>query len=170
MKGTLPYWESLPMSVMPIRSPPVQVVPLARVAGAMLAVNWAATGSPFRFSLSLLQAASARASVASVKNLVFIILVIIISLIPFQYLLHLSKIKASFAPAFGLLIIYKSAFTSSPFTSSQPLISAPSTSMPSGVSTSVPPRVSDSPFPVLNSLRASVRSLFSVVGGGLPSA
>lgn len=67
MKGTLPYWESLPMSVMPIRSPPVQVVPLARVAGAMLAVNWAATGSPFRFSLSLLQAASARASVASVK-------------------------------------------------------------------------------------------------------
>ena len=39
----------------------VQVVPLARVAGAMLAVNWAATGSPFRFSLSLLQAASARA-------------------------------------------------------------------------------------------------------------
>ena len=67
-------------------------------------------------------------------------------------------------------ISYKSAFTSSPFTSSQPLISAPSTSMPSGVSTSVPPRVSDSPFPVLNSLRASVRSLFSVVGVGLPSA
>ena len=67
-------------------------------------------------------------------------------------------------------IIYKSAFTSSPFTSSQPLISAPSTSMPSGVSTSVPPRVSDAPFLVLNSLRASVRSLFSVVGLGLPSA
>ena len=67
-------------------------------------------------------------------------------------------------------ISYKSAFTSSPFTSSQPLISAPSTSMPSGVSTSVPPRVSDAPFPVLNSLRASVRSLFSVVGVGLPSA
>ena len=44
MKGTLPYWESLPMSVMPIRSPAVQVVPLARVAGAMSAVNWAATG------------------------------------------------------------------------------------------------------------------------------
>ena len=35
MKGTLPYWESLPMSVMPIRSPPVQVVPLARVAGSV---------------------------------------------------------------------------------------------------------------------------------------
>ena len=67
-------------------------------------------------------------------------------------------------------INYKSAFTSSPFTSSQPVIPAPSTSMPSGVSTSVPPRVSDSPFPVLNSLRASVRSLFSVVGVGLPSA
>ena len=93
-----------------------------------------------------------------------------ISLIPFQYLLHLSKIKASFAPALDLLIIYKSAFTSSPFTSFQPLISASSTSMPSGVSTSVPPRVSDLPFPVLNSLRASVRSLFSVVGLGLPSA
>ena len=144
MKGTLSYWESLPMSVMPIRSPTVQVVPLARVAGAISAVNWAATGPPFRFSLSLLHAASARASAASVKNLVFIIYVI--------------------------LLFYKSAFTSSPFTSSQSLISAPSTSMPSGVSTSVPPRVSDSPFPVLNSLRASVRSLFSVVGLGLPSA
>ena len=67
-------------------------------------------------------------------------------------------------------ISYKSAFTSSPFTSSQPVIPAPSTSMPSGVSTSVPPRVSDSPFPVLKAARASVRSLFSVVGVGLPSA
>ena len=37
------------------RQPLSQVVPLARVARAMSAVNWAATGSPFRFSLSLLQ-------------------------------------------------------------------------------------------------------------------
>ena len=144
MKGTLPYWVSLPMSVMPIRSPLSQVVPLARVARAMSAVNWAATGSPFRFSLSLLQAASARTSVAKCKKSCL------------HYICH--------------YISYKSAFTSSPFTSSQPLISAPSTSMPSGVSTSVPPRVSDSPFPVLKSLRASVRSLFSIVGVGLPSA
>ena len=56
----------------------LQVVPPARVAGAMSAVNRAATGAPFRFSLSLLQAASARASVASAKNLVFIISVIIL--------------------------------------------------------------------------------------------
>ena len=36
------------------------------------------TGSPFRFSLSLLQATSARASIASAKNLVFIISVILL--------------------------------------------------------------------------------------------
>ena len=80
------------------------------------------------------------------------------------------KCKKSCLHYISHYIIYKSAFISSPFTSSQPLISASSTSMPSGVSTSVPPRVSDLPFPVLNSLRASVRSLFSVVGLGLPSA
>ncbi len=141
MKGTLAYWESLPMSVMPIRSPPVQVVPLARVAVAMLAVNWAATGSPFSCRCRCCRLpVRGRAAKKSCLHYIY------------------------------NFIIYKSAFTSLPFTSSQPLISAPSTSMPSGVSTSVPPRVSDLPFLVLNSLRASVRSLFSVVGVGLPSA
>ena len=44
--------------------------------GAMLAVNWAATGSPFRFSLSLLQAASVNASAAKAKCLVFILFIV----------------------------------------------------------------------------------------------
>ncbi len=141
MKGTLPYWESLPMSVMPIRSPAVQVVPLARVAGAMSAVNWVATGHRS-------------------------VLVVVVVVAGYQCEGERCKCKKSCLHYIYNFIIYKSAFTSSPFTSSQPLISAPSTSMPSGVSTSVPPRVSDSPFLVLNSLRASVSRFSASWGSG----
>lgn len=48
---------------------PVGYSELARVAGVMSAINWAATGPSFRFSLSLLQAASVNASAAKAKIL-----------------------------------------------------------------------------------------------------
>ena len=65
---------------------------------------------------------------------------------------------------------YRVTFTSSASTSSQPVISNSENSASSGVSTSVPPRVRGSVFFALTSLRASERSLSSIVGRGLPSA
>ena len=155
------------MSVMPIRSPQSRWFAGAG-GGGDVGGKLGGHGVTVQVLVVVVAGRQCEGERRKCKNLVFIISVII--LVKFHFnncCTQQNQSKLCFCVRFanylqiGIYIIT--------FTSSQPLISAPSTSMPSGVSTSVPPRVSDSPFPVLNSLRASVRSLFSVVGVGLPS-